>query len=463
MEPRPPTRRDATTIAAPPAAEPNGHGGGAADAFSPPTMSQPPTDYQPTAAFDPYTAPESQPQPPYGPTAGYPGDSATRLGPLADEPVFYPNPALPPNRPAYDPVARYDARSEYALHPVGRVPPDHTPLNLRPAPPPVPPQLAPPERNNLIKGILAGVIGLVAVVALIAAVLAFANGGFGGGDDSPPPATVPVVAGQPGDGAAGAAGAASPSVVASPSTSSPAAAGAPVLPGASSAAPSAGASAEPSAGEDASEGETASAAPASDDASSSAEPSAGAGASPSPRASRSASSQASSAGTGGITAFLPPPDDLPAGFDTPSDEGDRSLSEVAGTFVAEGEGASQAEADLEGWGWLANEYVAYDAVPQPANEDINRYAVSVHEFETEDGASEALPAFVDAFGVEPTELPADTVIGDEIVALQTTNDDGNLVVLYVRSGVFLLKIDAASVAGDPLPAALDLAEQLVGS
>ncbi len=461
MEPRPPTRRDATTIAAPPAAEPNGHGGGAVGDVSPPSTYQSPTDYQPTAAFDPYTAPESQPPPPYGPTAGYPGDSATRLGPLADEPVFYPNSALPPNRPAYDPIARYDARSEYALHPVGRVPPDHTPLNLRPAPPPVPPQIAPPERNNLIKGILAGVIGLVAVVALVAAVLAFANGGFGGDDDAPPPATVPVVAGQPGEGVAGAA---SPSLEASPSSGPSVVAGAAVLPGAASPVPAADASVAPSTVADASGDAPASDAPASDAAAAaSAEPSAGVAASASPRASRSASGEVSTAGTGGIAAFLPPPDDLPAGFDTPSDEGERSLSEVAGTFVVEGEDASQAEADLEGWGWLANEYIAYDAVPQPANEDINRYAVSVHEFETEDGASEALPAFVDAFGAEPTELPADTAIGDEIVALRTTNDDGNLVVLYVRSGVFLLKIDAASVSGDPLPAALDLAEQLVGS
>lgn len=462
MEPRPPTRRDAPTIAAPPAAEPNGHGGGAAGEFPPPGPAQSPTDYQPTVAFDPYTAPESQVQPPYGPTAGYPGDSATRLGPLADEPVFYPNPGLPPNRPAYDPVARYDARSEYALHPVGRVPPDHTPLNLRPAPPPVPPQLAPPERNNLIKGILAGVIGLIAVVALVAAVLAFANGGFGGDDDSPPPATVPVVAGQPGEGAAGAA---SPSVAPSPAAVASDGVGAPILPAGSSVAPSVAASPTPSADGAAADGGAASDAPASDEGDAGASPSTGAsaGASASPRASRSAGGEASAAGTGDIAAFLPPPDDLPAGFDTPSDEGDRSLSEVAGTFVVEGEDATQAEADLEGWGWVANEYVAYDAVPQPANEDINRYAVSVHEFETGNGASEALPAFVDAFGVEPTELPADTAIGDEIVALQTTNDDGNLVVLYVRSGAYLLKIDAASVAGDPLPAALALAEQLVGS
>ncbi len=450
MEPRPPTRRDAPTIAAPSAAEPNGHDRGAVG------DSSSPVNYQPAAAFDPYTAPESQAHPPYGPTAGHPGDSATRLGPLADEPVFYPNPGLPPNRPAYAPVARYDARSEYALHPVGRVPPDHTPLNLRPAPPPMPPQIAPPERNNLIKGILAGVIGLVAVVALVAAVLAFANGGFGGDDEFPPPATVPLVAGQPGEGAVGAV-----SVAPSPSVAASAAAGAPVLPGGGSAAPAAGPSTEPSSDPGASGDARASEAPAS--AAGSAEPSGGDEAGASPRASRSASGGASTAGTGDIATFLPPPDDLPAGFDTPSDEGERSLSEVAGTFVLEGEDATAAEADLEGWGWVANEFVAYDAIPQPANEDINRYAVSVHEFETEDGAAEALPAFVAAFGVEPAELPADTAIGDEIVAIQTTNDDGNLVVLYVRSGAFLLKIDAASVLGDPLPAALELAGQLVGS
>ena len=459
MEPRPPSRRDATTIAAPPAAEPNGHGPGPAGDYPPGG----PDGYPSSAPFDPYTAPEAQP--PYGPTAGYPGDSATRLGPLADEPVFYPNPGLPPNRPAYDPVARYDARSEYALHPVGRVPPDHQPLNLRPAPPPVPPQIAPPDRNNLLKGILAGVIGLVAVIALVAAVLAFANGGFGGSGDAPPAATVPVVAGQPGGAPAGVA---SPSVQQSASPGSGVAGGAPVIPPASSLAPAASATGDAPGGEMAS-----SAAPASDvlargDARSSGGSAAPSGsgaadAGASPRASGSASASARTGGNGDIAAFLPSPEALPAGFDAPSDEGDRTLSEVAGTFVLEGEDATQAQADLEGWGWMDNQYVAYDAAPQPANEDINRYAVSVHEFETEAGATDALPAFVDAFGVSPAELPAGTQeIGDDLVALQTTNDDGNLAVLYVRSGVFLLKIDAASVAGDPLPAALDLARQLVG-
>ncbi len=430
-------------MAAPPAAEPNGHGPGPAG------------DYPPAAPFDPYTAPEAQP--PYGPTAGYPGDSASRLGPLADEPVFYPNPGLPPNRPAYDPVARYDARSEYALHPVGRVPPDHQPLNLRPAPPPIPPQIAPPDRTNLLKGILAGVIGLVAVVALVAAVLTFANGGFGGGDDSPPAATVPVVAGQPGGAPAGVA---SPSVQQSAAPGNSVAGGGPVIPPASSSAPAASATGDAPADETAS-GDAPASGDAGASAGASAKPSGGAGASP--RASGSADAGARTGGGGDIAAFLPSPEALPAGFDTPSDEGDRTLSEVAGTFVLEGEDATQAQADLEGWGWVDNQYVAYDAAPQPANEDINRYAVSVHEFGTEAGATDALPAFVDAFGVTPAELPAGTAeIGDEIVALQTTNDDGNLAVLYVRSGVFLLKIDAASVAGDPLPAALELARQIVG-
>lgn len=446
MEPRPPSRRDATTIAAPSAAEPNGHG------------PSPAGDYPPAAPFDPYTAPEAQP--PYGPTAGYPGDSATRLGPLADEPVFYPNPGLPPSRPAYDPVARYDARSEYALHPVGRVPPDHQPLNLRPAPPPVPPQIAPPDRTNLLKGILAGVIGLVAVVALVAAVLTFANGGFGGGGDSPPAATVPVVAGQPGGAPAGVA---SPSVQQSASPGNAVAGSAPVIPPAGSSAPAASASGDAPADQAAS-GAAQPSGDASASADASVEPSGSgaAGADASPRASGSANAGARTGGNGDIDAFLPSPEVLPAGFDAPSDEGDRTLAEVAGTFVLEGEDATQAQADLEGWGWVENRYVAYDAAPQPANEDINRYAVSVHEFETEAGATDALPAFVDAFGVTPAELPASTEIGDDLVALQTTNDDGNLAVLYVRSGVFLLKIDAASVAGDPLPAALDLARQLVG-
>jgi hypothetical protein len=145
----------------------------------------------------------------------------------------------------------------------------------------------------------------------------------------------------------------------------------------------------------------------------------------------------------------------------PTQEGDRDLATVAASFVGADESSEEAEANLEEWGWVSNQFVFYDAAPQPPDEDINRYGVSVHEFETPEGASDALPAFVDAFGVAPVSLPEGTEIGDEIVAMQTTNDDGNLVVLYIRTGQYLLKIDAASVAGDPLQAALDLAQQVI--
>ena len=439
MEPRPPSRRDAPATAPPPTVEPNG---------------QPPVadgDYGATVQFDPYTAPEAQSA--YGPTAGYPGDSATRLGPLADEPVFYPNPGLPPNRPAYQPQARYDARSEYALHPVGRVPPDHQPLNLRPAPPPMPPAIAAPENNNLIKGILAAVIGLVAVIALVAAFLAFANGGFGRNDASPPTAA-PIIAGQP----SGAAGAADSSPSSAGASRSPG--GGAVLPPPVSQAPSAGAS--EAAGADAS---PASARPSTDSGAST-KPSAGSSAegagSNRARTSRSASDNAEPANAGDISDYLPQAAAMPVGFDVPTEEGDRSLTEVAATFVLDGEDATQAETDLESWGWVDNQFISYDAAPQPPDEDINRYAVSVHEFETAGGASDALPAFVDAFGAPTVDLPASDEVGDEIVAMQTTNLDGNLVVLYVRTGQYLLKIDAASVSGDPLQPALDFAGQLVG-
>jgi hypothetical protein len=452
MEPRPPSRRDTPTIAVPsPSPELNGQGPSG------------PGSYGTTAPFDPYTAPEAQSA--YGPTAGYPGDSATRLGPLADEPVFYPNPGLPPNRPAYQPAARYDARSEYALHPVGRVPPDHQPLNLRPAPPPMAPTLAPPNHNNLIKGILAGVIGLIAVAALVAAFLTFANGGFGGNNDAPPATTAAQVAGQPSDLAA--AGVASPSAAPSVTPSGTVSSGAPVVPPASSQAPSPSvdAASGPAAVSDGASAGASASGTAEGDASAQPAASGSARARPggSAQPSGSAASGGASASGGDIAAFLPPPADLPGGFDAPSNEGGRSLSEVAGTFVAEGEDAAKAQSDLEGWGWQDNQYVVYDAAPQPPDEDVNRYAVSVHQFETAAGATDALPAFVRAFGVDPVELPADTPkIGDDIVAIQTTNPEGNLAVLYVRSGAFVLKIDAASVTGDPLPAALELARQLVG-
>ncbi len=431
-------------------------------------------------------APPVPNQPGPGQTQGFgvpPGaQGTTRLGPLADEPVFYPNPNLPPHRPAYDPT-RMEPRADYALHPVGRVPPDHTPLNLRPAPPPVPPPDVPADRGNLFRGLLAGAIGLVAVAALVLAFLAFANGGFGIFDDDPPPTEPAVVAGNPSDPAVAAdasASAAAGTDGAAPTAPSGSATGQGVIPPATSSEPEP--SAEPEATTEpapsdanapTAETSAAPSAPASDDAAASSEPEAsgdGEVAATDTEASAGSSAQPSpspDAGGGEVTAaigdFLPPSDDLPAGFDAPTAEGERSLEEVAATFVGVDEDAAAAQAELEEWGWVANEFITYDAAPQPANEDINRYAVSAHEFETADGASDALPAFVEAFGVAPLDLPAEDAVGDEIFAMQTTNDDGNLAVLYVRTGQYILKIDAASVAGDPLPAALALAEQLVGS
>ena len=421
-----------------------------------------------------YSAPGADPgattvlnQPGPGSTQGFGvpsgGQGTTRLGPLADEPVFYPNPNLPPNRPAYDPT-RMEPRADYALHPVGRVPPDHTPLNLRPAPPPMPPPEVPADRGNLLRGILAGAIGLVAVAALVLAFLAFANGGFGLFDDDPAPTAPAIVAGDPSQPAAGADGAASAPAGTDGATSTEPSGSAPgqgvVLPATS---------VEPAASD-----ENAPAPEESEVASASAEPEtsqdgevATTDTEAAASAERSTASRPSPASggeevTAAVGDFLPPPDDLPPGFDTTSDAGERGMAEVAESFVGVDEDATEAEANLENWGWVTNEYVVYDAAPQPANDEINRYGVSVHEFETADGASDALPAFVEAFGVAPTELPADDQVGDEIIAMQTTNDDGNLVVLYVRTGQYILKIDAASITGEPLTAALALAEQLVG-
>ncbi len=455
--------------------------------------------------YDPYTAPEAQavdgaypapgmdpnattvyqqpgsaPQPGFGvPAGGPPGaQGTTRLGPLADEPVFYPNPGLPPNRPTYDPNRMEPRPADYALHPVGRVPPDHTPLNLRPAPPPVPQQPVPADRGNLLRGILAGAIGLVAVAALVLAFLAFANGGFGLFDDDPTPApTEPaIVAGDVSAPAAASAPAGTDGTTSPDPDGS--AAGEGVIPPAASTAPESSDPAPSEAGGTDGEQSAAASTPPGDEGegAQSAEPEASdeevtaqgdTDASPSASARESADSSPSPEPEGGevaetIDAFLPPADDLPAGFETPTSEGERSLDEVAATFVGVDEDAAEAQANLEEWGWEDNQFITYDAAPQPANEDINRYAVSVHQFETADGASEALPAFVEAFGIAPIELAADQQVGDEVVAMQTTNDDGNLAVLYVRAGQYILKIDAASITGDPLPAALELAEQLVG-
>lgn len=458
MEPRPTSRRAAppdlasTDSVAPPPDSSDPSGGYSPADFAPEAGS--------AATYDPYTAPEATSYFAPMPGGAGAGEGLPRLGPLADEPVFYPNPSLPPNRPNYDPeTAAYQRRADFALHPVGRVPPDHQPLNLRPAPPPAPPPVMPSNRDALIRGILAAVIGLAAVVLLVIAILAWSdNVSLFGGSGDPTPTTSSLLAGP--SGASGLA-VASGSAPAPAAASGSAAGNIPIggAPSPSGAASGGNADVGPgtapvgSAGQDTG---SASASTGGSQPSGSSRPRSSTGLA-SARPSGSGGTNASGS-SGDINAYLPDSSAVPDNF-SQTDAGERTKDEVAATF---GPDPSQASANLDDWGWQANSYVVYDATPQPPNDEVNRLGVSVHQFDSADGAAAALPAFVESFGAPQIDLPADANLGDNAVAMQTTNDDGNLVVLYVQKGNYVLKIDAASISGDPMQAAIDLAQKLVG-
>ena len=449
MEPRPTPRR-----AAPSNLSPAPNGSVAPPADSPgsyaPANGYGPEDGGSAAPYDPYTAPEATSYFAPMPDDGDPSQAQTRMGPLADEPVFYPNPSLPPNRPSYDPdAAAYQQRADFALHPVGRVPPDHQPLNLRPAPPPAPPPVMPSNRDALIRGILAAVIGLAAVVLLVIAILAWSdNVSLFGGSGAPTPTAGSLLAGPSGaSGVAIASGSAIAAASGSSTGNIPVGSGAPSPSGAAS-----DSSAGPGTAPASSAGQDAGRASGSGQLSGSSRPRSASG---SPRGSGGTNASASG---GDISAYLPDSSAIPAGF-SQTDAGDRTKDEVAATF---GSDPTQASTDLDTWGWQANSYVVYDASPQPPDDQVNRLGVSTHQFASADGAATALPVFVESFGAPQIDLPADANLGANAVAMQTTNNDGNLVVLYVQKDNYVLKIDAASVNGDPLQAAVDLAKTLVG-
>ncbi len=87
--------------------------------------------------------------------------------------------------------------------------------------------------------------------------------------------------------------------------------------------------------------------------------------------------------------------------------------------------------------------------------------VSVHRFETERGAKDAMPFFAEGSGLATVENA--TEFGQESVTLQGALTGGNAYVIYIRQNEFVLRIGGFSVAGDPAELTTAVAEGMLKS
>lgn len=159
-------------------------------------------------------------------------------------------------------------------------------------------------------------------------------------------------------------------------------------------------------------------------------------------------------------ALLPGASDLPAGFVRTEDDS-RTQDQVANNLPD----PEEAAANLDAWGWQQNAYRTF-AIPADQATDpaaTNFVNISVHRFADADGASQALSYFADAVisaqGLERIDVDQ---VGDESIALKGSPDGANLVVLYLRSGDYLIRIGGSSPQGDPTDDVVAVAKKIIG-
>jgi Protein of unknown function (DUF3466) len=141
-------------------------------------------------------------------------------------------------------------------------------------------------------------------------------------------------------------------------------------------------------------------------------------------------------------------------------QGFRSLDEQAASFSDPAE-ATRLLAD---WGWQENAFRFFESHLRTSEGNPGAaIEISITRFESEQGAAEALPYFVQdrtvSLGQHEAEPPR--VIGDETRAVRGSIEGGVDFTLYVRSGPLVMRITAKSIAGSP-PASPDrIAEDII--
>ena len=141
-----------------------------------------------------------------------------------------------------------------------------------------------------------------------------------------------------------------------------------------------------------------------------------------------------------------------------SNNGTRDASEVAVSFPNSDEAATK----LAEFGWQENVFREYE-LSGGAGTDTTTINVSVHRFDTEGGAKDALSYFADGgrVGQGLTEVKDAPSYGEGSVTLQGTIDGGNVYVIYIRQNDFVIRIGGFSPTGDPAETTNALAERMM--
>jgi len=155
-----------------------------------------------------------------------------------------------------------------------------------------------------------------------------------------------------------------------------------------------------------------------------------------------------------VADLLPTEADVPDGLTLIADE-ERTLDELSTLFSA---APVEVTASLEGWGWRANAYREFGIDGEPDDPAATTsLTVSVHQFGDEGGASQALAFFLtDAtavFGIDEVPVGPEAgaePLGAEARALAGPANGANLVVLYVRTGAFVIRAGGTSSTGNPM-------------
>jgi hypothetical protein len=151
--------------------------------------------------------------------------------------------------------------------------------------------------------------------------------------------------------------------------------------------------------------------------------------------------------------WLPTSGDIGEGFNQ-TNNGRRSEEEVVASF---GDGSDAAE-QLTAFGWAENVFREFDW-PDGGATDTTNVTVSVHRFESEAGAKDAMPYFAAGSGMETVEDAAE--LGEESISVQAVLEGGNAYVIYVRQDEFVLRISGFSVTGDPSATTIAVTEAIL--
>lgn len=161
----------------------------------------------------------------------------------------------------------------------------------------------------------------------------------------------------------------------------------------------------------------------------------------------------------GLTALLPDPGIVPAGFDGGTD----SASDFTTVVGAIG-GNREAEQSLTDWGWTANVSRSFTNTA-PTDGSTDALLASLHGFRDAPSANAALTYFANFLatsGAVDVQAPA---LGEGSRMLSFTDENGNVTVsLYVQQGPVLYRfVGVASPGGDPTQAVIDFATQTLTS